>query len=190
MRRAFPDLDAHYEPLSSGAPPNATSLPSGSRQSTSHTPLEYVGLDSPRQSGAAWSICGAERTRTAATGASAPFADGTEGVDGSSPSEGSAKAPLTGIFGRPARRRTCGGYGAVDGALALASTCRGARISRSARPHQPQDPRTIGPPGYPARPRPRSTRPTPTRRAILWTHGAVGALRKEVVPLRACEFAM
>src|SRR5689334_15130791 len=47
-------------------------------------------------------------------------AHGKEGVDGSSPSEGFAKAPLTGIFrsGRLALRRTCGGHGAVYGAFA------------------------------------------------------------------------
>jgi hypothetical protein len=51
-----------------------------------------------------------------------PNLDGKEGVDGSSPSEGFAKAPLVGAFmlfcsGLVARRRTCGRYGAVSGAF-------------------------------------------------------------------------
>jgi hypothetical protein len=54
-------------------------------------------------------------------------AHGKEGVDGSSPSEGSAKAPHVGAFvlsrsGRLARRRSCGWYGAVHGAFALTTS--------------------------------------------------------------------
>src|SRR5207247_7928752 len=51
---------------------------------------------------------------------------GKEGVDGSSPSEGSAKTPETGAFARSrsdrlAPGRACGGYGAVYGAFAFAA---------------------------------------------------------------------
>ncbi len=44
---------------------------------------------------------------------------GKEGVDGSSPSEGSAKSPLRGVFlsARLADRPGCGGYGAFYGAF-------------------------------------------------------------------------
>jgi len=46
---------------------------------------------------------------------------GKEGVDGSSPSEGSAKSPLVGnsCSARLARSALCGGYGAVYGAFAF-----------------------------------------------------------------------
>ena len=49
---------------------------------------------------------------------------GKEGVDGSSPSEGSAKAPLSGLFlsDRLARGGVCIGYGAVYGAFRFGST--------------------------------------------------------------------
>jgi hypothetical protein len=45
--------------------------------------------------------------------------DGKEGVDGSSPSEGSTKSPLSGLLrsDRVALRRRCGGCGAVGGAV-------------------------------------------------------------------------
>src|SRR6266545_8115555 len=47
--------------------------------------------------------------------------DGKEGVDGSSPSEGSAKSPLRRHFlsARLAGRPGCGGYGALYGAFRL-----------------------------------------------------------------------
>jgi hypothetical protein len=56
---------------------------------------------------------------------------GKEGVDGSSPSEGSAKTPHVALFRseRLALRRTCGGYGAIYGAFKQ----RG-RAELSARP--------------------------------------------------------
>jgi hypothetical protein len=63
-----------------------------------------------------------------------PFLNGKEGVDGSSPSEGFAKAPHVGLSrsGRLARRRSCSGYGAVYGALPHATRPlrreRGVRI--------------------------------------------------------------
>jgi hypothetical protein len=63
------------------------------------------------------SVCGAFVTAKARQCPRVPLLaqDGKEGVDGSSPSEGSAKAPLTGIFRseRLADRASYGGYGAV-----------------------------------------------------------------------------
>jgi hypothetical protein len=56
---------------------------------------------------------------------------GKEGVSGSSPEEGSAKAPQVGAFRSAglAAERTCGGYGALCGAFRSRSPCRITRIS-------------------------------------------------------------
>jgi hypothetical protein len=71
---------------------------------------------------------------------------GKEGVDGSSPSEGSAKARHVGAF--PFRStdrlgicRTCGGCGARCGAVSLRrrSGPTGQRRARPARPRQPRE---------------------------------------------------
>ena len=66
---------------------------------------------------------------------------GKEGVDGSSPSEGSAKAPQNGLFLSPelAGSPACGGYGALHGAFRSKTwslqvqKCRGTRFARLPR---------------------------------------------------------
>jgi len=80
--------------------------------------------------------------QTVATHGNRFAAHGKEGVEGSSPSEGSAKTRLTGFLRaeRLALCRACGGYGAVFGAFEHASrphhrrrgTCHDARSRRAA----------------------------------------------------------